>query len=136
MLHREYTPFLPTRESVPQGPVDKPLLEATAPVGWWEENSAQLFGSAECIARLLHEASECGVPLATPFAGFCAFSAAYVLIYVDNFPKMNLNRSPHAEDYKYMCLDYLESFRKIWTIADGWVSSFSFFLFFFLLLFD
>jgi hypothetical protein len=121
MLYREYTPFLPTPESVPRGPVDHPVLEAPAPPGWWENGAAELHGAAEQIARVLHEASECGVHLMTPFAGFCAFSAGYVLIYVYHFPNMNLGRSPHAEECMNMCLDYLAEFRKVWKIADGWV---------------
>jgi hypothetical protein len=125
MLHREYTPFLPTPESVPVGPVDPPRLEAPAPAGWWEDSSAELFGGAEKIARLLHEASECGVHLMTPFTGFCAFSAGYVLMYVHHFPKMNYGRSPNAEECMNMCMDYLEEFRHVWPIAGGWVSDIS-----------
>ena len=121
MLQREYVPFLPTPESVPQGPVDRPLLEATAPAGWWEQNANELFDAAENIARLLHEASECGVPLMTPFSGFCAFSAGYILVYIYRFPNMNLGRSTQAEEAMNMCFDYLEEFRHIWKIADGWV---------------
>lgn len=123
MLHREYTPFLPTPESVPQGPVDKPLLEAAAPAGWWEYNSAELFNAAENVSRLLHEASECGVPLMTPFAGFCAFSAGYLLVYIYRFPNMNLGRSPKAEEYMNKCFEYLEEFRHVWKIADGWIKT-------------
>ncbi|KAJ6785953.1 hypothetical protein PWT90_03903 [Aphanocladium album] len=120
MLHREYFPFLPTLESIPQGPVDHPTLEATAPERWWDESARSLFGAAENIARILLESSECGVHLMTPFAGFCAFSAGYLNLYVYHFPRMNLGRSLHAKACMDMCLDYLNEFRKIWTIADGW----------------
>lgn len=123
MLHREYFPFLPTLESTPQGPVDHPKLEATAPEGWWDESSLALFGAAENIANILHESSECGVHLMTPFAGFCAFSAGYLNLYVYYFPRMNLSRSLQAKACMERCLDYLYEFRKIWTIADGWVRS-------------
>lgn len=121
MMHREYFPFLPTLESTPQGPVDQPMLEAAAPEGWWNESSRALFGAAENIAKILHESSECGVHLMTPFAGFCAFSAGYLNLYVYHFPKMNLGRSLQAKECMGMCLDYLNEFRKVWTIADGWV---------------
>lgn len=121
MLHREYFPFLPTTESEPRGPVDQPMLEATAPEGWWNESARQLFGGAEHIAMILHEASECGVHLMTPFAGFCAFSAGYLNLYVSEYPRMNLNRSPRGKECLKMCLDYLEQFRHVWKIADGWV---------------
>lgn len=123
MLHREYTPFLPTLESVPTGPVDKPLLEAPAPSGWWEYNASELFSAAENISRILHEASECGVPLMTPFAGFCAFSAGYLLVYIYRFPNMNLGRSPRAEEYMNKCFEYLEEFRQMWKIGDGWIKT-------------
>lgn len=121
MLHREYTPFLPTPQSVPQGPVDHPILEAPAPEGFWDESAGILASGAENIANILNEAAQCGVPLLTPFAGFCAFSAGYVLSYCEWFPKMNLNRSPRAREHAKMCMDYLEEFRNVWTIADGWV---------------
>ncbi|OAA50206.1 Transcription factor [Beauveria brongniartii RCEF 3172] len=123
MLHREYFPFLPTLESTPQGPVDHPMLEATAPEGWWDESARILFGAAENIARILHESCECGVHLMTPFAGFCAFSAGYLNLYVYHFPRMNLGRSPQAKACMDMCLDYLNEFRTVWTIADGWIKT-------------
>ncbi|KYK57302.1 fungal specific transcription factor [Drechmeria coniospora] len=123
MLHREYFPFLPMLESEPRGPVDHPRLEAEAPPGWWEESARLLFGAAESMARILSEASECGVRLMTPFVGFCAFSAGYINIYVFRFPRMNLGRSPDAGACANMCLDYLEEFRHVWKIADGWRAS-------------
>ncbi|KAG5979610.1 hypothetical protein E4U55_004954 [Claviceps digitariae] len=123
MLHREYFPFLPTLESEPRGPVEEPMLEAPAPDGWWHESARQLFGAAERIATILHEASECGVHLMTPFAGFCAFSAGYLNLYVSKYPRMNLNRSPNAKECLNMCLDYLEKFRHVWNIADGWIKT-------------
>ncbi|KID94938.1 Transcription factor, fungi, partial [Metarhizium majus ARSEF 297] len=123
MLHREYFPFLPTPESEPRGPVDQPMLEAPAPEGWWNESSRLLFGAAEHIATVLHEASECGVHLMTPFTGFCAFSAGYLNLYVSKYPRMNLDRSPRAKECLKMCLDYLEKFRHVWNIADGWIKT-------------
>lgn len=123
MLHREYFPFLPTLESEPRGPVDQPMLQAPAPDGWWHESARQLFGAAERIATILHEASECGVHLMTPFAGFCAFSAGYLNLYVSKYPRMNLDRSPRAEECLKLCLDYLDEFRHVWTIADGWIKT-------------
>jgi hypothetical protein len=97
------------------------MLEAPAPEGWWNESSRLLFGAAEHIATILHEASECGVQLMTPFSGFCAFSAGYLNLYVSSYPRMNLNRSPRAKECLGMCLDYLDKFRHVWKIADGWV---------------
>lgn len=122
MLHREYFPFLPLNESGPRGPIDHPTLEAEAPPGWWEESAGELFGATEQIAVLLHEASECGVSLYTPFIGFCAFSAAYMNIYVHRFPQMNLGRSPLAEQCVKYCINYLEEFKKVCKLGDGWVS--------------
>ncbi|XPS77624.1 hypothetical protein M3J09_009652 [Ascochyta lentis] len=121
--YREYIPFLPAPDAIPVGPVDHPLLEAQAPAGWWDESSAEIFGAAEHIARILEEASDAGVLMMTPFIGFCAFSAGYMCAYVRWFPKMNLNRSPAAEECLNICLDFLEDFRHVWIIAEGWIKT-------------
>ncbi|KAJ5736046.1 uncharacterized protein N7483_001171 [Penicillium malachiteum] len=123
MLHREYFPFLPTTVSAPRGPVDHPTLEAEAPLGWWEESARELFEAAERIADLLHEAGECGIALATPFVGFCAFSAAYMNLYIFRFPQMNIGRSIRADELMKMCLDYLEEFRGVWKLGDAWIKT-------------
>jgi hypothetical protein len=121
MLHREYFPFLPTAESTPQGPIHPPLLEAEAPPGWWEDSAKELYGAAEQITCLLQEASECGIPLMTPFSGFCAFTACFLNLYIFRFPKMNLGRSPRAEQLMNWGLEYLEEFQNAWELAGGWV---------------
>ena len=121
MLHREYFPFLPTSVAEPRGPIDHPTLEAEAPPGWWDESARDLFESAERIADLLYEAGECGIGLATPFVGFCAFSAAYMNTYVLRFPQMNFGRSNRAGELMKICLDYLDGFRNVWKIGDAWV---------------
>lgn len=123
MLHREYFPWLPNNDSIPRAPVDPPLLEAEAPPRWWEDSAAELFGAAENISLLLNEASECGVHLMTPFAGFCAFSASFCNIYVTQFPKMNLGRSLRSRELEDVCNAYLQDFRQVWSIADSWVST-------------
>lgn len=122
MLHREYFPFLPTSETVPRGPVDHPKLQAEAPPGWWDASALEMFNATEHIARILHEASECASELLTPFVGFCAFSAAYMNLYVFHFPQMNLGRSRHAEENLNYCLAYLETFRQEWKLGESWVS--------------
>ena len=124
MLHREYFPFMPTAESIPSGPVEHPMLEAEAPEAWWDGSASELFAAAEHISKLLHDASECGVDLLTPFVGFCAFSAAYMNLYIFRFPQMNLGRSLHAEQNLRFCLAYLEDFRQVWKLGDHWVSKF------------
>ncbi|WAO90020.1 Zn(2)-C6 fungal-type domain-containing protein [Fusarium falciforme] len=123
MLHREYFPFLPTAESTPQGPIHPPLLEAEAPPGWWEDSAKELYGAAEQIACLLQEASECGIPLMTPFSGFCAFTACFLNLYIFRFPKMNLGRSPRAEQLMNWGLEYLEEFQNAWELAGGWIKT-------------
>jgi hypothetical protein len=122
MLHREYFPFLPTSETIPRGPVDHPQLQAEAPPGWWDASALEMFNATEHIARILHESSECGAEMLTPFVGFCAFSAAYMNLYVSHFPQMNLGRSPRAEENLNYCLTYLEGFRKEWKLGESWVS--------------
>ncbi|KAG9508171.1 hypothetical protein J7337_001734 [Fusarium musae] len=123
MLHREYFPFLPTADLTPRGPIDPPLLEAEAPPGWWDESARELFNAAEQIASLLQEASECGIPLMTPFSGFCAFTACFLNLYVFRFPRMNLNRSSKAEQLMNWGLEYLEEFQNAWELAGGWIKT-------------
>lgn len=123
MLHREYFPFMPTTISVPSGPIDPPTLEAEAPEGWWDASAYELFGAAENIAKLLHDASQCDAEILTPYVGFCAFSAAYMNLYVFRFPHMNLGRSLHAEKNLNYCMEYLERFRHVWKLGESWVSA-------------
>ncbi|KAF5007728.1 hypothetical protein FDECE_5976 [Fusarium decemcellulare] len=123
MLHREYFPFLPTAETTPRGPIDPPLLEAEAPPGWWEDSAKELSGAAEQIACLLQEASECGIPLMTPFSGFCAFTACFLNLYFFYFPRMSLGRSPRSEQLMNWGLEYLEEFQNAWELAGGWIKT-------------
>ncbi|KAJ6134968.1 hypothetical protein N7512_000128, partial [Penicillium capsulatum] len=123
MLHREYFPFMPTTVSKPSGPVDPPTLEAEAPEGWWDASALELFGAAENIANILHDASECDAEMLTPFVGFCAFSAAYMNLYVFRFPHMNLGRSTNAEKNIEYCLTYLERFRHMWKLGESWIAT-------------
>ena len=122
MLHREYCPFLPDQDARPVGPVDHPKLQAEAPQGWWEASTFELFDATENIAKILHEASECGLEVLTPFAGFCAFSAAYMNLYVFHFPQFNLGRSPNAKENLDICLEYLEAFRAKWKLGESYVN--------------
>ncbi|OBS26254.1 hypothetical protein FPOA_00194 [Fusarium poae] len=123
MLHREYFPFLPIGDMTPRGPVDPPLLEAEAPPGWWDESAKELFHAAEQITCLLQEASECGIPLMTPFSGFCAFTACFLNLYVFRYPRMNLGRSKRAEQLMNWGLEYLEEFQNAWELAGGWIKT-------------
>jgi hypothetical protein len=121
-LHREYIPFLPTLESEPRGPVDPPLLQAVAPHNWWSRNASELFQAAASITEMLNTLDEVDASLLTPFAGFCAFSAATMNIYVLNFPRMNLNRSANMRNYIDQNIDYMNRFNGIWKMGKGWVS--------------
>ncbi|RJE20222.1 fungal specific transcription factor [Aspergillus sclerotialis] len=123
MLHREYFPFLPDQDSGPVGPVDHPKLQAEAPQGWWETSAHELFSATGNIAKILHEASECGAEVLTPFAGFCAFSAAYMNLYVLHFPQINLGRSPNAQQNLNTCLEYLEAFRMKWKLGESYCTT-------------
>lgn len=59
-------------------------------------------------------------PFLTPFAGFCAFSAASMNVYVACFPRMNLGRSTGSAADVEANLGYLERFRGRWLMGDGW----------------
>lgn len=124
MIHREYFPFLPPSADItPRGPIDHPLLEAEAPPGWWNDCARELFDSSDQIINLLKEASDCGIPVMTPFSGFCAFSACFGNLYVYRFPAMNLGRSPRAKELMELGLEYLREFRHVWDLGGGWIKT-------------
>lgn len=120
-LNREYVPFLPTPASEPQGPVDPPLLEGLAPPNWWSDRARDLFSAAACITEILQKLDDLDCELITPFAGFCAFSAATMNLYIAAFPRMNLGRSPSGEGMANMNIQYLEKFKLSWKMGDRWV---------------
>jgi len=122
-LHREYIPFLPAAESEPRGPVDSPLLETVAPPGWWQKGSQELFEAVESITNILKELEDSDAALITPFAGFCAFSAAIMNLYVSKFPRMNLGESPEAAALARVNKSYLHRFKRLWRMGEAWVSS-------------
>ncbi|RGP58420.1 putative fungal specific transcription factor [Fusarium sporotrichioides] len=119
-LCREYIPFLPTPVSRPSGPVDPPLLDDSGPPGWWEDRANDLFTASSNISTLLRQLKDEDACLLTPFAGFCAFSAATMNIYVACFPQMNLGRSSGREADFESDLAYLSEFRTIWPLGTGW----------------
>ncbi|OLN97093.1 putative transcriptional regulatory protein C1327.01c-like protein 1 [Colletotrichum chlorophyti] len=123
MLQREYFPFLPTLDMTPQGPIDPPLLEADAPPGWWDESARELFEAAGHVASILQEASECGVAVMTPFAGFCAFSSCYINLYGFRFPRITCGYAPKSEEKMNSSIDYLKKFREVWDLGDGWLKT-------------
>jgi hypothetical protein len=106
----------------PRGPIDPPLLEAAAPPGWWDNGSLEAFDAAACITNILQELEDSDTPLVTPFVGFCAFSAATANHYASTFPQMNLGRSPEAATLAATNKSYLNRFKVLWKIGEGWVS--------------
>ncbi|EFQ31231.1 fungal specific transcription factor domain-containing protein [Colletotrichum graminicola M1.001] len=123
MLQREYFPFLPTLDMTPQGPIDPPILEAEAPPGWWEQSAKELFEGAANLASILQEASECGVAVMTPFAGFCAFSSCYINLYGFRFPRITCGYGTRAEELMNSSIEYLKEFREVWDLGDGWLKT-------------
>ena len=118
-LGREYLPFLPTPASEPSGPVDPPLLPG-GPQGWWADRADEIFTSAAHITDILRRMDMAGTPFFAAFPGFCAFSAATMNSYVSCFPRMNLGRSKTAAADLSSNLSYLDRFRAIWPMGDGW----------------
>ncbi|KZL67810.1 fungal specific transcription factor [Colletotrichum tofieldiae] len=123
MLQREYFPFLPTIDMTPNGPIDQPTLEAEAPPGWWEQSAKELFEAAAHLASILQEASECGVAVMTPFAGFCAFSSCYINLYGFRFPRITCGYGTRAEELMNSSIEYLKKFREVWDLGDGWLKT-------------
>ena len=109
--------------SEPSGPVDPPLLSQVPPPNWWKDRSNDLFSSSAGITDILRRLDVAGVPLFTPFSGFCAFSAATMNIYAACFPRMNLGRSPNATADVEADLLYLNRFRARWAIGARWLTT-------------
>ncbi|KAF4839264.1 hypothetical protein CGCSCA4_v011312 [Colletotrichum siamense] len=120
---REYFPFLPALEDPPKGPIDPPLLEDEAPPGYWDESAREFFGAAQHLGSILQEASDCGVAVMTPFAGFCAFSSCFVNLYGFTFPRITLGYAPRAEELMNTGIEYLKSFSEVWDLGDGWLKT-------------
>ncbi|KAL2072805.1 hypothetical protein VTL71DRAFT_12148 [Oculimacula yallundae] len=122
-LNREYIPFLPIQLSEPVGPIDPPLLQATAPPGWWRDRAKDLFNAAECITMIHQQLDLLNTPLLTPFPAFCSFCAGSMNGYVTSFPHMNLNRSPNSAAYEELDFLHLDKFTKLWKLGAGWVQT-------------
>ncbi|KAK1689351.1 fungal-specific transcription factor domain-containing protein [Colletotrichum godetiae] len=123
MLQREYFPFLPTIDMTARGPIDPPTLEAEAPPGWWDQSAKELFEAAAHLSSVLREASECGVAVMTPFAGFCAFSSCYINLYGFMFPRITAGYATKAEELMNSSIEYLNRFREVWDLGDGWLKT-------------
>jgi hypothetical protein len=113
-------PFLPYAISQPAGPVDPPLLPMPAPEQWWSDRASDTFNSSAHIVSLLESLDEEKASLLTPFAGFCSFSAATTNLYVSTFPNMNLGRSFGIKNIISANLKFLDRFRSIWSLGEGW----------------
>lgn len=121
MLQREYFPFLPSHNAVPQGPTEQPFLEATAPVGWWDGSARELFQAAGHVADIMKQASDWGLAMMTPVPAFCCFTACYLNQYAYHFPTITGGHSPKAKEHLADGLAYLKEFRKSWDLGEGWV---------------
>ncbi|KAF0330653.1 putative transcriptional regulatory protein [Colletotrichum asianum] len=110
-------------EDPPKGPIDPPLLEDAAPPGYWDESAREFFGAAQHLGSILQEASDCGVAVMTPFAGFCAFSSCFVNLYGFTFPRITLGYAPRAEELMNTGIEYLKSFSEVWDLGDGWLKT-------------
>ncbi|KAI8215712.1 fungal specific transcription factor [Colletotrichum sp. SAR 10_76] len=113
----------PALEDPPKGPIDPPLLEDEAPPGYWDESAREFFGAAQHLGSILQEASDCGVAVMTPFAGFCAFSSCFVNLYGFTFPRITLGYAPRAEELMNTGIEYLKSFSEVWDLGDGWLKT-------------
>ncbi|CZT42817.1 uncharacterized protein RSE6_02768 [Rhynchosporium secalis] len=122
-LNREYIPFLPIQLPEPVGPIDPPLLEASAPPGWWHSRAKDLYNAAECITLIHQQLDELNAPLLTPFAAFCSFCAGSMNGYVTSFPQMNLNRSPKSAAHEELNFLHLEKFTALWKMGRGWAQT-------------
>ncbi|KAG7879527.1 hypothetical protein KL905_003078 [Ogataea polymorpha] len=118
MLHRDYIPFIPSRSSVPSGPLDPPKICDSAPYLWWRNSARVVFDSARSIATILHSLKAEDY-CCNPFYGFSAFTAAGMLSYLHYFPNYDPEFCDSKVYYDY-CLDYLSSYADKWEIGKSY----------------
>ncbi|KAI1175501.1 hypothetical protein F4777DRAFT_328700 [Nemania sp. FL0916] len=123
-LRREYIPLLPSAEREPRGPIDPPFYSEDAPLGWWRQNTDELFDAAARVSYIMRDLNSLDIALHTPFTGLCVFTAALMNGYAVTFPHMHrptererdLRRRLAAEN-----LDDLEKIARLWPLGEEWV---------------
>ncbi|TGJ86168.1 hypothetical protein E0Z10_g2606 [Xylaria hypoxylon] len=119
---REYIPLLPIAEREPRGPIDPPFYSEEAPLGWWRQNTDELFEAAAQISYIMRDLNSLDITLHTPFTGLCVFTAAFVNRYVVTFPHMH--RLGEHELRKQLAAENLvdlEKIAKLWKLGEEWV---------------
>ncbi|KAI1111124.1 hypothetical protein F5Y14DRAFT_331361 [Nemania sp. NC0429] len=121
-MRREYIPLLPIAEREPRGPIDPPFYSEPAPLGWWRQNTDELFEAAAQVSYIMRDLNNLNIALHTPFTGLCVFTAALMNGYAVNFPHMHrpeegaLRRQLAAEN-----LADLENIARLWKLGQEWV---------------
>jgi hypothetical protein len=95
VLHREYIPFAPFKGRCPEpmGPIDEPVFprEEYNDNNWWKESAENVFRSAKEIMEIVRDTSERGVLVESPMMVFAIYTAAFVGVYSNNFPHMDVS---------------------------------------------
>lgn len=120
-LCREFIPFLPVAEKRPRGPVDAPLLKESAPHGWWDQNSYELFNAARQISSIMRGLREANVSLYTPFTGLCVFTATLMNLYAAAFPALNRCETGNWEKLAAEGTTELDKIAELWKMGKTWV---------------
>lgn len=136
MLHREYIPFVPIRCDGPQGPVDEPLYPADefdTPPSFWIDSAEQMYKAARDIMDVVRECEEnFSLPI-TPQLGFAVYTAGFVGVVANHFPRMDTKKvmcdpttkSDERQLGKWkgptqLAISTLNAMRPRITMANGW----------------
>jgi hypothetical protein len=98
VLHRAYIPFLPLRQTEPQGPLDEPSFPPDkyhVPESFWRDSARELFKAARQMMELVRTCQERSVLMETPLVGFAIYNAALIGVYAAHFN--------HMDQEGYMC---------------------------------
>lgn len=95
VLHREYIPFIPIRCTKPVGPLDEPTFpedKYQIPSGFWEDSAESIMKASADIIYIVNTCQESDVLPESPQIGFAVWQAAFVSVYANYFPHMDMSQ--------------------------------------------
>ncbi|KAH3667520.1 hypothetical protein OGAPHI_003169 [Ogataea philodendri] len=116
LICRNYFPFVPLDHNGPKGPF--PMLPElkNAPEGWWSSNAHTVFESSRVVSMLFQGLDIHNLCPCNSFSGFCALTAASMLIYIYNFPSYD-PLFHQAEVYYNNCEAFLQYYEQHWELG-------------------
>lgn len=136
-LHREYLEFFPDRRKPYTGRLPSHLESPTAPTQqssdtsgrasvqevFWAVSLRELFTAAYRINEILNELESLGALMNTPFAGFAAFTASTMNLYLSIFRWVCPNLASKAAERAESDVRYVKRVITVWPLAQKWYAT-------------